>query len=172
MTTKNDLIKKLKDISKDTSKKLAEEFTSTPLQLRVAFASEVLRSYECLPKFSTASTKIVKKSLEYRRLGNQAYTAGKKNSDIVALKYYILSIAYARDDSEELAVAYANRSAVLCRQEKYRFALVDVNRALRGKLPEVVRQKLVERKKTCIREIKEDNAHELMLAVREVNLKV
>lgn len=74
----------------------------------------------------------------------------KKALDTEALILYTKSIAFAVEGSEELALAYANRSAVMFRMGKYTPCLLDINRALREKYPDNLRKKLRDRKKQCL----------------------
>ena len=60
------------------------------------------------------------KAREFREAGNKAYSA-KKFGPAVGL--YTKSLAHAPVGSEALALAYANRSAVLVQMKKYRSAL-------------------------------------------------
>lgn len=86
-------------------------------------------------------------AVRFRNFGNKLYSS---KDDFTALLLYTRSVAWAAEDSEELALAYANRSAVLFRLCKYDSCLLDVNRALAGQYPENLRPKLRERKRQCL----------------------
>lgn len=94
-----------------------------------------------------------------RNLGNESYRLSRLSD---ALNFYSESIANAPIDSEELALAFGNRSAVLFRLRKYELCLLDVNRALRGRLPEISKEKLLERQAKSWNRIQKENAVKLM----------
>lgn len=88
---------------------------------------------------------------ELRNQGNSVYLSRK---DQQALEWYTKSIAWATDKSEELILAYGNRSAALFRLGEYIPCLLDINRALKGnEYPQHLRNKLRDRKKMCLIEI-------------------
>lgn len=89
------------------------------------------------------SSKSAAKAAELRVRGNVAFQS-QKYSD--ALKLYTESIAVAPVGSQELAYAYANRSAVLMKMEKHLECLLDINRAIEEDYPEVRKQKLIDRR--------------------------
>lgn len=93
-------------------------------------------------------------SLKFRNEGNAAYC---QKNDSKAIVFYTRSISVALPDSEELAIAFANRSAVLFRRKDYVHCFVDIKRALNGKYPESMRPKLAIRKKRCIQKIEKQN---------------
>ena len=99
-----------------------------------------------------------------RSLGNNAYQS--KNYE-EAIMYYSKSVAAAPTDSEELALAYGNRSAVLQFQKKYELCLLDSNRALNGCLAPNSRQKLLERKAISYEKLQAENVMKSKL--REVS---
>lgn len=84
-----------------------------------------------------------------------------ESNEIEALKLYTASVATAPLHSEELALAYANRAAVLFQKERYGSALVYINRVLKMKHFISINE-LRRRKYDCISEIldgKEDKLH-------------
>lgn len=115
---------------------------------------EIKIAYRYSQKSYSASSLFQKSTgdaIEFRNLGNEWFKAGQDNE---ALNFYTQSIASALNDSEELALAYANRSAVLLRIQKYELSLLDINRALKGKYPENLKTKLYDRKERCLAEMK------------------
>lgn len=104
-------------------------------------------------KIELTECKSSARAIEYRSDGNDMYLALE---DDEALTFYTMSIAYAVDGSEEQALAYGNRSAVLFRISKYVQCLLDINRSLRGSCPEHVREKLCRRKEECLVQINKD----------------
>ena len=92
-----------------------------------------------------------------RNLGNVDY---KEGNHYDALLWYTRSVASAAEHSQELALAYGNRSAVLLRLHKYDACLLDVNRALKCvECPKVSKTKLQNRKLECLNLISRHRSH-------------
>ena len=112
-------------------------------------------------------------------MGNQVY---QKNKLLEALEYYSMSICYAphppppnslllhggsgnptdmsaTDDAgfthEELALGYANRSAVLFQMKEYDLCIRDITRAFDHSYPNNLMYKLFERKARCLKALKD-----------------
>ena len=108
-------------------------------------------------------------SQKLRNLGNQVY---QKNRLSEALEYYSQSICLAphplppntylshpQDQEEtfsyeELALGYANRSAVLFQMKEYELCIRDITRAFNYSYPNNLMYKLFERKSRCQRALK------------------
>lgn len=129
---------------------ISQIFTELQVSEKVPFTYDLLESENFFPKLDNSSFKSAAKATQYRNLGNDAFVRKK---DIDALKYYIRSVASAPPNSPELALAYANRSAVLFRFGKYNSCLLDVNRALKNNYPDSLKPKLLERKKNCVQKL-------------------
>ncbi|XP_073986517.1 SET and MYND domain-containing protein 4-like isoform X3 [Rhodnius prolixus] len=110
----------------------------------------LLRDIELLPKPVQKARKSNKFSAKYRAEGNEAF---KKNKDMAALEFYTKAVAFASTDSEELALGYANRSAVTFSLGDYGNCVRDIDRALHGHYPEKLIYKLLERKGKCLMEL-------------------
>ncbi|ODN05092.1 SET and MYND domain-containing protein 4 [Orchesella cincta] len=93
-------------------------------------------------------------SARLREKGNQLYQ--QRNGE-AALRAYSLAIAFAPNATEELCMAYANRSAVLREMGKARESLEDVERVLKqgSVCPGNLKDKLLERKGKCEAMLKE-----------------
>lgn len=112
-------------------------------------------------------------SQRLRNLGNQVY---QKNKLIEALDYYSQSILLAphppppnmflmpglhdqqAEDGfphEELALGYANRSAVLFQMKEYELCIRDITRAFDNSYPNNLMCKLFERKARCLKALKQ-----------------
>lgn len=135
-------------------------FSSTTEEKKLnvdSFIDDINYQYKLLKQSSASAlfeleiTKSDVRAIEFRNLGNDKF---RKANDFEALYLYTISVAFARDESEEKALAYANRSAVLFRIREYESCLLDVNRALSGKYPEYLRKKLRDRKEQCLNEIR------------------
>ena len=91
-------------------------------------------------------------SVQHREQGNKAYQGGdaEKGNEL-----YTQSIACAPPGSLELALAFANRSASLRSLGRLRECVEDVQRALEGGYPELLRHKLLLREAQCWRDLGE-----------------
>lgn len=92
------------------------------------------------------------KSEEARSAGNVFLKKKKHNNTIIKEAYFCFSksAAYALPDSEELALAYNNRSILSQHIKKYHFALVDIDEALRITASPVLKIKLLIRQISSI----------------------
>lgn len=87
-------------------------------------------------------------SSELRMRGNQKFNA--KNWD-AATELYNQSLRYATDGSENISLAYANRSACFLEMKKYDQCLADIELAKRAKYPNRLMHKLKEREEKCVK---------------------
>ena len=112
---------------------------------------------------------VLQHTKKLRNLGNQVY---QKNRLSEALEYYSQSICLAphplppntylshpQDQEEtfsyeELALGYANRSAVLFQMKEYELCIRDITRAFNYSYPNNLMYKLFERKSRCQRALK------------------
>lgn len=92
---------------------------------RVEFAANLLTKYSLFPQL-VYQKKNDETSLSYRQQGNEAF---KKKESFTAWKLYTKSISYATNDSDCLALGYANRSAVFYEKQMYKHCL-EVNEIL------------------------------------------
>lgn len=125
--------------------------------------NSAVRSSTVAPTSSAAtiSGKSAPEAEKVRIIGNQLY---RFYYIMEARKYYSESIAFAPADSEEVALAYGNRSAVLLRLRKYRLCMLDINRALElQRLQERPKEKLLKRKEECWKKIQEEKLEKIML---------
>ena len=122
--------------------------------VRSALGSIMDRCHFNIAPTASESKKSTTEAVNLRNEGNVAFGA-ERNEE--ALECYTKSIAFAPDRSEELALAFGNRSAVLYRLQKYELCVLDVNRALNGRFPDRLKQKLLERRKQCLTLIQEVN---------------
>lgn len=118
---------------------------------RVIFSLNVMLEYDIIPQAS-GDIKNAKESEKLREEGNKLFVSIplKNRTCVDALKLYTKSIAYAPYPSEQLALAYANRSAVLLKLHKYELCIQDIDRALALKYPDNLRAKLYVRKVECL----------------------
>ncbi|KAJ8673126.1 hypothetical protein QAD02_004388 [Eretmocerus hayati] len=90
------------------------------------------------------------KSTEIRKKGNEVYATKDPSKDRKVISLYSKSIAYAPNNSEELALAFGNRSAIWFRLQKYDLCLIDIDRALNITHSNNLKQKLSSRKSECL----------------------
>ncbi|CAG2061728.1 unnamed protein product, partial [Timema podura] len=94
------------------------------------------------------------KSLICRNKGNNKY---KLHDDEGSLELYTESVRYAPRGSSDLALAYANRSAVLLHMGYYQECLRDIDLALKNNYPQHLRHKLEARQGQCLAERQRHN---------------
>uniref|UniRef100_A0A1Q3F091 SET domain-containing protein n=1 Tax=Culex tarsalis TaxID=7177 RepID=A0A1Q3F091_CULTA len=114
------------------------------------------------------------KAAQARQEGNRLYLTKKYEK---ALEKYNESICYAEAGSEQLAMGYANRSAIYYEQGEYEFALLNIRLARDHNYPEKLMEKLDTREKNCRKKIDEGLAKDNVPCPRlginvEVNPKV
>lgn len=114
---------------------------------RFKFCLTLLENSKLLPPLQVSSKKSVSESQKYRNEGNSLFL---KKKDITALECYSMSVAFAPTDSEELALAFANRSAVSFSLGRFEDSIIDIDRALLKNYPEHLKYKLHERKGKCL----------------------
>ncbi|XP_012270289.1 SET and MYND domain-containing protein 4 [Orussus abietinus] len=124
--------------------------TFTTDEQRIIYTFNLIQELGIRPE-STYFKKDAAYSRFVREVGNEVFTAGPADGlrYMTALKAYSESIAFAPLRSKELALAYANRSAVLLRFKKYKECLGDIDRALSLDYPDNLKRKLLLRKRMC-----------------------
>ena len=91
-------------------------------------------------------------SIELRNQGNQAFLKSKNNAGNLKKAYelYCKSISAAPTSSQELALAYGNRSAVLKDFKRYKECIEDIDRALKLTNSQSLEAKLLKRRNECL----------------------
>ncbi|XP_012218399.1 SET and MYND domain-containing protein 4 [Linepithema humile] len=117
---------------------------------RVIFSFNIMLEYDIVPNV-TGMPKNAKESEKLREEGNKVFVKAALNNMacIKALKLYTKSIAFAPYPSKQLALAYANRSAVLFQLGLHSECIQDIDRALILDYPDDLRAKLYVRKTEC-----------------------
>ncbi|XP_044020555.1 SET and MYND domain-containing protein 4-like [Aphidius gifuensis] len=97
--------------------------------------------------------KTIANSIHWRTIGNNLYTTVKNNDYLSkSIEAYTKSIAFAPVGSNELSLAYANRSAVLFKARLYQDCLLDIERALKSTgYPDKLKTKLFIRQSLCFK---------------------
>ncbi|XP_065564398.1 SET and MYND domain-containing protein 4-like isoform X1 [Artemia franciscana] len=94
--------------------------------------------------------KSLEEAEQYKSIGNSYFAKGAYED---ALGLYKQSILNAPKKSETLAISYANRSAVFFKLEKFEYALLDIEAAIKEDYPEDKLDKLLLRKEMCLKVI-------------------
>ncbi|XP_058796512.1 SET and MYND domain-containing protein 4-like [Phymastichus coffea] len=122
-----------------------KEFAKSLIYYKFIYDHTNIDNVDCIKKDSEFSQSLRKK-------GNEMY--GKRNYDNEyeeVHEYYSRSIAFAPIDSDDLALAYGNRSALLHRIGKHEESILDIDRALEiNKSDIAVIVKLLCRKVECL----------------------
>lgn len=104
---------------------------------------------------SNECRKSFKLSTLYRNQGNSFYIKSHDDeTHMRALSLYCKSAAFALENSEELALVYGNRSALLLHMQKYKECLIDIDMALKICTSHELENKLLFRKKSCLDKMK------------------
>ncbi|XP_058463040.1 SET and MYND domain-containing protein 4-like [Malaya genurostris] len=88
-----------------------------------------------------------------RQVGNRLFQEKRFRA---ALEKYNESICWAKADSEELALGYANRSAIYYEQKEYEIALFNITLARKHRYPAKLLPKLLTREFNCKKNIAND----------------
>lgn len=91
-------------------------------------------------------------SIQARKEGNLLFCKNDHSSQIheEIFRLYCKSIALAPNESEELALAYGNRSALLYHLQKYKESILDIDRALKITQSNSLKEKLFFRSSQCL----------------------
>lgn len=116
---------------------------------RVILAMEMCSIYKItIPKIS--NQKSTSESKKWRDKGNDMFVRNNSSEHFTeACKLYSKSVAFAPKNSDELALAYANRSAVLFRLGKYEHCIKDIEKCLSLNYPNHLKLKILLRKIEC-----------------------
>lgn len=116
---------------------------------KIRFSLKLLKEKNLLPPASDVfQAKNDSASLDARNRGNHFFI---KDKDYVsALENYNRSICLATGNSENLAIGYANRSAIYLNSGFYKFCLENIELALKNNYPEKLRPKLEQRRNECL----------------------
>ena len=102
----------------------------------------------------TKPTKDANRSEEARKRGNNLFLGSENHSAKIHKEIFLLynkSVAYAPNDSEQLASALANRSALLLHIGRYEDSIKDIEKALKIAQSKILKVKLLCRQIECIR---------------------
>ncbi|XP_055325374.1 SET and MYND domain-containing protein 4-like [Sitodiplosis mosellana] len=97
----------------------------------------------------------------YRNQGNVQFQERKW---FEAMNLYNASLCFAESGSENVSLAYANRSACFLRLRQYEKCLADIELAKKARYPEHLMQKLNKRRADCLKLMKSDDRGEEIVA--------
>lgn len=100
-----------------------------------------------------SNQKSIGKSTELRVLGNRRF---KEKKWYDAMELYNQSLRYATAESDNISLAYANRSVCFLQLQKYDQCLADIELAKKANYPQNLMHKLVERETNCKRLMSEE----------------
>ncbi|XP_063702230.1 SET and MYND domain-containing protein 4-like [Culicoides brevitarsis] len=163
------LIKTLTNEKKviDVSKKFIQQEDGAA---KIRFSLELLKEKNLLPSAGDIfHPKNDAASLEARNRGNQFFI--KDKDYVAALECYNKSICLATSESENLAIGYANRSAIYLNAGFYKLCLENIELAMKNNYPEKLKPKLEQRRKECL-ELLNNNEDSLEKFAKEIPEKV
>lgn len=122
---------------------------------RVKFLQNLLLEYDLIADSSKVRVEKSNNVAEHvRNKGNQFYA---KRQFLDALEAYNTSLCLAENDSKNVGVAYANRSAVFYELKLYDNCLNNIQLAKQNNYPEENLQKLNKREEMCLEMINNEN---------------
>ncbi|KAF7993687.1 hypothetical protein HCN44_010282 [Aphidius gifuensis] len=113
--------------------------------------------------------KSTKESIKFRLKGNSYFISSSTQESNLdkAVEEYTKSVAHAPSTSEELAIGYANRSAVFFKARLISDCLLDIEHALENNYPDSLKAKLYYRKAMCLRVLNSNDNPEIKEAFTE-----
>lgn len=148
----------------DKHKELVKNFKALRTdEERIIFTLNIMLEYDIIPQVC-GDSKDAKHSQTLREKGNAMFVSNPLTSQtcVSALKLYTTSVAYAPYPSEQLTLAYANRSAVLKKLCKYEECIQDIDRALALSYPDNLKFKLYLRKAECLEALKHSGVEDIV----------
>ena len=138
---------------------------------RVRQLYDITQVHDILKTTSVRKVKSAEESVLLRDQGNQVFKKGYKQR---ALDLYNLSVLKAptSDETSSLALALANRSAVLLHMKHYRLSLQDIESSFKSGYPDKLKYKLLERKGKCYFQMNEKDKAKDAFEKAKVCLKV
>lgn len=129
--------------------------------ISVDFRESVSVSVTAKSKNFHRITKNNELSKAYREQGNVQFQERKW---FEAMQLYNASLCFAENDSENVSLAYADRSTCFLRLRQYEKCLADIELAKKARHPEHLIQKLSKRRADCLKLMKTDDRGEEIAA--------
>lgn len=113
---------------------------------------------DCRNELFCSLKKCSETSTKFRKEGNLLYlSVHGEDTHMQVLSLYSKSIAFAPENSEVLALAFGNRSALLLHMQKYEECIIDIDKAVSISKSDELKTKLLARKETSKKLINEIN---------------
>lgn len=138
---------------------------------RFSYTLKLLEKYDMTPKIEVEE-KSSTVSASLRKAGNNLFVSAKtkgRRDEIIEL--YTKAIAFAKPDSLELALAYANRSALLYEARLYDHCINDIKRALILDYPQRLGPILLTRQAHCFKALGK-SSEEIELSIQKIKLNI
>lgn len=124
----------------------------TKIETCIISVMKELAEKKIKPGFSVNQNKSAEEAQKWRNEGNKLYSQSTSPEDLRNVcKLYSKSAAYAPVGSNELALAYANKSAVLLKLGKFEKCLELINQCLLLNYPKDLKIKILVRKVECLK---------------------
>lgn len=121
---------------------------------KISYTESLLKKYEMLPR-KTFNPKNNAKSIELRKKGNEFFSLKNRNYP-KAIQLYNESICWAENDSENLAIGYANRSAIYFEWQEWQKCLENIELSRKcANFSENLKIKLEKREQMCKSKLEE-----------------
>lgn len=124
-----------------------------PHEEKVRFSLELMNQRSLLLCHTLViSKKDDVQAAEMRKVGNRYFA---QDDYVPAMEHYNKSLCLAEKGSENMGIAYANRSAVYFRAGYYNICLENIELALKNGYPDKLENKIMERKQDCLIKIRD-----------------
>lgn len=136
---------------------------------QVKFILQMLTRRNWLPEAKiVCPSKNDAKALAARRLGNELFLV---NNYVGALRNYNRCLCFSTSGSENLSLAFANRSAVYFNCGHYKECLENIELAIENHYPQRLLPKLLKRKMDCVNRMNNNTNHESLDAPVSLSYK-
>lgn len=153
------------------NKRIQQGFRNPVTIPRIKYFYELLQEFELIA-YQTTAPKSNKQSKKLRELGNKMFERGSKGL-YKALELYNEAICWAEPyNCEELALAYANRSAIYFEWKEYQFCRDSIKMAKESGYPDRLMGKLDDRDAECVTMLAQMKNNIKSKATPEVTLSV
>ncbi|XP_037024650.1 SET and MYND domain-containing protein 4-like [Bradysia coprophila] len=119
---------------------------------KVKFVEDLLVEYDRIPKCDLRNAKNNNRSKELRQKGNELF-AQRKTFEALELYNHSICLADTKENCEELAIGYANRSAVYFKWKMYEQCGQNIELAKKAGYPKRLMDKLLKRETDCLEHI-------------------
>lgn len=118
------------------------------------YTYKMMKEYNRLPTITLKKPTDVKNNKISQKVRSLANVKFQNKKYVDSLWEYSASVRIAKNNSQDYALALANRSAALYHLEEYDDCINDIHRALASKYPNELAHKLYEREIKCLVKIK------------------